>query len=193
MSVENIIKKINADVDRKIKSIKQRQKELEKKIREEFEAEKNDRMEEIRKREAREIKVMTNRIISQAKLDKRKKVLKVREEEIDKVFNEALKKVRELGPDQQKDHIRQAIGKASALLEGRVSIHCTPESEDMVKELAEKIDPKLGIEADLSGVSGILGVSEDGTSLDLTIEANLQRMKKELRKEIARRLFTEEN
>ena len=193
MSVENIIKKINADVGRKIDSIKQCHKEQEKKILDDIEDEKDSCMEEIRKHEAREIKVMSNRIISQAKLDKRKKVLKVREEEIDRVFEQALKKARELGPEEQKDYLRQAIGKVSSLLDGDVTIHCTKENETTVKELAEKIDPKLKVEADLSNVTGITGKSDDGTSLDLTIEANLQRMKKDLRKEVSRILFTEEN
>ncbi len=192
MSVENIIKKIDADVERKIKSIRQRQKEMAKEIRDEIEAEKGSRMEEIRKREAREIKVMTNRIISQAKLDKRKKVLKVREEEIDRVFEQALKKVRELGPEEHKDYLRQAIGKASSLLEGNVTIHCTKENERIVKEFTGKIDPKLNVKADLSDVTGIKGESDDGTSLDMTIEANIQRMKKDLRKEISEILFAEE-
>ncbi len=190
MSVENIIKKINADAENKVREIMKRQKEEARKLTDDIAAESEKRLEEIRKEEEREIKVMTNRIISQAKLDKRKLLLDVRERSIQDVFQEVHDRVYGSSPDKKEDYLRQAIGKASALLEGNITIHCNEKDGDTVKELASKIDPKLNVKDDLSGVFGIKGSSEDGTMLDLTMDANIVRMKKDIRKDIAEILLS---
>ncbi len=192
MSVENIIRTINADVEVKIREIGRRKREIAKKEIDNIRTEKERRIEEMRRREEREIKVMTNRIISQARLKKRKEVLAVREGIMEDVFQKAAEKMKTMDTEEHGSYLRHAVGNISSVLDGEVTIRCNRESESIVRELARKIDPSLKVKADLESIGGILGVSRDGTSIDLTLEANLERNRKRLRKEICDILFTEE-
>ncbi len=193
MSVENIIRKIDADVKVKLKDIGRRQRDIVKKETEKIQAEKERRIEEMRRREEREIKVMTNRIISQARLKKRKEVLAVREDIMEDVFRKAAEKMKSMDTEEYGSYLRRAIGNVSSVLDGEVTVRCNRESESVVRELAEKIDPNLNVEADLESIGGIIGVSRDGASVDLTFEANLERNRKILRKDICDILFTEDD
>ncbi len=192
MPVENIIQKINADAEGKIRKIDLRQRELAKEERDKILRERDRRMEDLRKRESREIKVMTNRIISQARLNKSKEVLAVREEIMEDVFRRAAEKTNNTDLEDRESYLRQAIGKVSSALDGKITIRCSRAYENLVRDLVDKIDPGLTVKADLESTGGIIGVSEDGISIDLTLETNLERKKKRLRKEICDILFTEE-
>lgn len=192
MTVENIIKKIDADVKQKIKNIYQRQKEAEEELVGNVQMEKERRVEEIRKQKEKEIKVLTNRMISQARLKKRKKVLAVRERIMEEVLQNALDQIGDMEPGDYISYLRQAIGKMSSTLDGKVTIRCNSKSENVVRELSKKIDPELTIEADLDCIGGVMGVSEDGSTIDLTMETNLERNSKTLRKDICKIMFTEE-
>lgn len=191
MPVDKIIERIKEDVNRKVENILEREKERAEDARKEIEKEKNRKLDEIRNKREREIKTMKNRILSQAKLKRQKKKLSVREEMMEKAFDEAKNRLKEMNPSEYEDYLRQSIGKATDVLEGDVTILCNPESEEKVKELAEKIKPSLKVKSGLETIGGIKAESE-GSRIDFTFEANLERKKKEIRKEIADILFPEE-
>ncbi|MFW6038389.1 MAG: V-type ATP synthase subunit E [Candidatus Saliniplasma sp.] len=192
ISVDDIIQRINADVEQKIKHIKKREKQKEKKEIAKLEKEKEQRIDKIKKEGEREINTMKNRLISQANLKTRKNKLKVREDIFQEVFEQARNKLKDSSPEEYEDYIRKAIGRAEKILEEEVTIHCNESSKDIVENLSNKINPKLKVQADLDCSGGIKAESREGTVLDMTFEANLKRIKKELRKEISDILFTEE-
>ncbi len=192
MALDKIIERIKKDVEHKTDTIYEREEEKAQEIREEIEREKKRKLNEIRKDKKREIKTLKNRILSQAKLEKRKKKLEVREEMIEKVFDEVMERVKAMDPSDYEDYLRKAIGRCDSTLKGDITILCNKDSKDKVKELARKIDPSLEVKAELDSLGGIKARSEEGSSIDLTFEANIERKKKELRKEIANILFPEE-
>ncbi len=192
MSVDKIIKKIESDVDSKIQNILSRGKDKAEKERKKIESEKERKLDDIEKEMERKIKTSKNRIISQAKLESRKKKLQVREEMMEKVFKMAKEKLRSMDTGEYEDYLRLAIGKSANLLEGNIIIHCSPDSEDKVKGMARKISSDLEVKGDLDTIGGVKAVSDSGATMDLTFEAELERNKKELRKEISDILFTEE-
>lgn len=192
ISVEKIVKRIERVVENKIDSImKEKEKEAEK-IRDEIEQDKEKKLKNIKKEKEREIKTLKSRIISQAKLESRKKKLKVREEMIEKIFKMAKEKLKMMDPEEYKEFLKNSIEKAHRTLEGDITIHCPKKSEDDVKEIAKTIDPSLEVAGDLKSTGGIKAISEKGATINLTFEANLERKRKELRKEISDILFSEE-
>lgn len=192
MGVKDIVRKIKEDTQNKVDSIMEREEEKAEEVREEIRKEKERKLKQIEKKKKREIKTMKNRILSQAKLEKRKKKLKIREEMIDRVMNRAKEELEEMDPEDYEDFLRKSIGQASSVLEGGIILKCNDESEEMVSELADKIDPSLEVEGGLNTKGGVKAVSNKGSSIDLTFEANIERRRKELRKEISDILFSEE-
>lgn len=192
MPVEKIVKRIEKDAEDKVKSIKEEKKKKAEEIRDEIDREKERKLDELEKEKEREIKTLKNRIISQAELEARKKKLKVREEMIEKVFDIVKKRLEKKEAAEYEDYLQNSIEKAHRLLEGDMTIYCNPEAEREVKGIAERIDPHLEVRPDLESIGGVKVVSEEGATIDMTFEANMERKKKELRKEISDILFPEE-
>ncbi len=192
ISVKKIIEKIEKDVKSKVDSIMEEEKEKAEQVKKEIEQEKERRLKEIEKEKEREIKTLKNRIISQAELKSRKKRLNVREEMIEKVFDRTRERLQDMDPSDYKGYIKKSIEKAEKLLEGEVTVHCSDGFESEVKDIAEEIDPNLDVVGDLKTIGGVKAISDRGASIDMTFEANLERKKKQLRKEIAEILFPEE-
>ncbi len=191
MTVNKIIKKIEQEMNRKAENIMEREKEKAREKTKEIKKEKERKLQEITNKREREIKTMKNRIISQAKLDKQKQKLKVREEMIDQVFEKVYDELKNTDPSDYEDYLRQAIGKASNVLGDETVIHCNDESEDVVKRLAEKIDSSLQIESDINIIGGIIAESKSGAKIDMSFESNIERRKKELRKDISDIIFND--
>lgn len=192
MPVEQIVEKIKKDIEAKVDSIMEEKREEAEEIRSEIEQEKEKKLDALRKEKEREIKTLKNRLLSQAELEKRKKKLNVREEMIEKVFDESKARLEKMDPGDYDDYLRKSIGRSARLLEGEIKVYCDPDAQEKVKELAEKIDPSIKLEGSLDSIGGIKAVSESGATIDLTFEANLKRKKKELRKQISEILFPEE-
>ena len=192
ITVDNIVEKIENDVESKIESMMEEYKERAEAVREEIRQEKKRRLDELEKRKEREIKTLKNRIISQAELEARKKKLRVREDMIDKVFHIVKRRLEETSASEYEDYIQGSIEKAYELLEGDITIYCNPKAKRIVRDIVEEIDPVLEIETDLDSIGGIKAVSDKGSTIDMTFEANMDRERKDLRKEIFDILFPEE-
>ncbi len=191
MPIEKIIERIEEETRDKMDNIIQRGEERAKEIEEEIEKEKERKLEEMKKEREREIKTMKNRIISQAKLETKKKKLNVREEMINDVFEKVKTRLDSKGPEEYKGYLKQAIKQADNLLKGDFKIECDPESEELVRRLSNEINLKIEIEATLDTIGGIKAISEKGSTIDFTFEANLDSKRKKLRKEISEILFQE--
>lgn len=193
MPIEKIIERIEEETQDKIDNIIQRGKEKSEEIIQEIEKEKKRRLDDIEKEKEREMKTMKNRIVSQAKLETQKRKLNVREEMINGVFQDVKDRLDEKRPGEYKGYIKQSIMDADEILEGDLTVRCNPESEELVNQLAQQITPEIEIEPSLDTIGGIKVSSEKGSSVDFTFEANLERKRKELRKEISEILFKEED
>lgn len=189
MSVEKIIERINKDLKAKIKHIEQREQKKAERETEKIRKEMERKLNEIERNREREIKIMYNRMVSQAKLKAKKKKLEVREQMMDKVFKEAKKEIAGTDPEKYREYLRKSIGKAVDVLGDEITIKCSEKSASIVKELTDKIAPSAEVESGLKTIGGIRAVSPVGAAIDLTFEANLERRKKELRKEISDILF----
>ncbi len=192
MPVEKIIERIEKDAQRKADNILAREKEKAEELREEIEKEKERKLDEIRKKNEREIKTMKNRILSQAKLESRKKKLNIREEMMERVFENAKEKLEETDPSEYKDYLKDAVEKSTDVLGEDITVHCNEESEDIVRDMVDDIDPSIEVESSLDSIGGIKASSKKGAEIDLSFEANLKRIRKNLRKEISDILFAED-
>ncbi len=192
MPVEKIIERIEKDAQRKADNILAREKEKAEELREEIEKEKERKLDEIRKKNEREIKTMKNRILSQAKLESRKKKLNIREEMMERVFENAEEKLKETDPSEYKDYLKDAVEKSTDVLGEDITVHCNEESEDIVRDMVDDIDPSIEVESSLDSIGGIKASSKKGAEIDLSFEANLKRIRKNLRKEISDILFAED-
>ncbi len=192
MPVEKLIERIKKDAERKAEEILERKEEEAEEVRQEIEKEKERRLDEIRKKEKREIETMENRILSQAKLESRKKKMNIREEMIERVFKRARERLEELDPSEYEEYLKKSIKKSMQVLGEDIVIHCNEESVDEVQSIAREFDPSLDIEGGLNSLGGIKATSKKGAEIDFTFEANIERNKKELRKEISEILFPED-
>lgn len=192
MPIEKIIKKIKEDTQEKRDNILKRGEEKAQEIEEKIEKEKERKLEEIRKERERDIKTMKNRIISQAKLKTKKRKLNVREDMIEQVFEKAKSRLDSKEPKEYKGYLKHSIKRADELLGRDIRIECDPGSEELVRVLVRDVDTRMEIDPTLKTIGGIKAVSEKGSILDFTFEANLDSKRKELRKEISDILFQKE-
>lgn len=192
MPVEKIIDKIKKNAEEKKESIMDRAEEKMEEVKDEIREEKERKIDEIKKKKEREIQTIQNRIISQAKLEKRKKVLNEREKIIDQVFNEAKEKIRDMEPEEYENYLKDALKRSVNILSEEAVLHCNSENVDKIKQIADELDLSNKIEGDLITIGGIKAVSKDGSKIDLTFEANLERKKRDLRKEVSNILFLED-
>jgi len=192
MPVEKIIERIENDAQRKADNILAREEDKAEELKEEIEREKERKLDEIRKKKEREIKTMKNRILSQAKLEARKKKLNIREEMMEKVFDKAKIKIKNTDPSEYKDYLKDAVEKSVDVLGKDITIYCNKKSKDIVKDIVDDIDSSINLDDSLKSIGGIKASSEKGAEIDLTFEANLKRIKKDLRKEISDILFAED-
>ncbi len=192
MPMEKIIERIEKAAQDKIDNIIQRGKDKAEEIEEEIEKEKEIKLDDLRKEKEREIKTMKNRIISQAKLETKKRKLKVREEMINQVFEEVKTRIDSKEPEEYRGYLKQSVKEVDSILKSGIKIECDPKSEELVKRLTGEINPEIEVEAGLDTIGGIKAFSERGSTVDFTFEANLERKRKELRKEISEILFKQE-
>lgn len=192
MPIEKIIEKITRDAENKIETIMERANEKMNEVTQEIKENKEKKIKEIRKKREREMKTEKNRIISQAKLEKRKNILREREKLIDKVLEEAKKKISRMDPEEYEDYLIEAVEKSVKTLGEDLTIHCNKDNVNKIKEIAHEFDPSIEVQGDLRTIGGIKAISKKGASLNLTLEANLKRKKRDLRKDISNILFSED-
>jgi len=140
-----------------------------------------------------------NRILSQARLDARKKVLEAKEREISAVINEANLVLTDPGkiadyPDVMKKislEACNALGGGNLVIKTDVSGADVLKAakKDLEKEVAKTTskDTKLSIVDD--DINGVLVVSEEGVVVNNTFSTRLERKRRDIRKELASILF----
>jgi V/A-type H+-transporting ATPase subunit E len=145
----------------------------------------------------RESTALRMRLVSQAMLEARREYLESVEKCVDTIIKEALDRIPSL---KKSGEYRQAL---SALLRealevvgsDEVVVECSREDQRQVRELAGELGKELGVkirlsENSLDSVGGVRVIRSDGSMIyDNTVEARLERMREEIRREIIKRLL----
>jgi vacuolar-type H+-ATPase subunit E/Vma4 len=184
-ALDNIIKSIELDANRKIeeyrKIAEEKRQEILKNAREKLDKE----LRELRLRNEREIEIMANHIVSQAKISGRRRIIEEREKGINAVFSRALQKApldsRYIG------YLEKSMRKAKEYL-GSGTIVCRKSDEDSVRGM---LPPGFDMKAELGEEdAGIIAYSSDGNRiLDMRLNRIIEDIKDDLRKDVNDMLY----
>ena len=141
------------------------------------------------------IKIQRSRAVSEAKLEARKTVLKAKEEVISQAFEMANQRLKNLGPIENERFLRGAITSGVNLLGREVVVLCNSRDSSTVTRIASELGLGIGVSSEGIGyLGGVVVRAKDGSAqIDITFEGVLERMKNDLRKEVAEKLFKEES
>jgi V/A-type H+-transporting ATPase subunit E len=155
--------------------------------------------EEMLKKGKQEAQTEKNRILSQARLDTRKRVLEAKERQMQKVLGEAASVLD--SPDTipaYADVMRRIATEACAAIGGETLVIRTDGAgsaalKPVLGKIEKDIDAQTGVKTSLSlaneGVNGVVVVSASGVIVDNTFATRLERRKRDIRKELAAILF----
>jgi len=141
---------------------------------------------------ARQEEVLKRKILGSAELAARNEHLRLVEEAVAKVFDEALNRLSALSGDKAEKALKQLISEALDAIEGNVTLFCRKEDSELVKKIAQEFSKstKRTITVSRNHIvckGGIQASSEDGSVMyDNTYEARLSRIRQLLRKEVVR-------
>jgi len=141
---------------------------------------------------ARQEDVLKRKILGSAELAARNEQLRLIEEVVAKVFDEALNRLSALSGDRAEKALKQLIGEALDAIEGNVTLFCRKEDNELVKKIAQEFSKstKRTITVSKNHIvckGGIQASSEDGSVIyDNTYEARLGRIRQLLRKEVVK-------
>ena len=138
----------------------------------------------------RQVESLSRRIIGSAELEARNKSLRLVEDNINKVFENALSKLAKNKPKEYKDAMKKMVEEAvESVGAKKVILSCNNEDKSLVKGMAKQVSKSIDVSvADKSivCVGGVKAATADGSiRFDNTLEARLNRMKPTLRKQIA--------
>lgn len=155
--------------------------------------------EEMLKKGKQEAQTEKNRILSQARLDTRKRVLEAKERQMQKVLEEAASVLG--SPDTipaYADVMRRIATEACAAIGGETLVIRTDDAgsaalKPVLDKIEKDIEAQTGAKTSLSlsseGVNGVVVVSASGVIVDNTFATRLERRKRDIRKELAAILF----
>ncbi len=131
------------------------------------------------------------KILNTARLFVKREVIKAKEEEIEKVFTEAGKRLKEIKKTpRHEDVLRKLIGETLENVGGKVTVRANKEDAFLVKKILDEMGVDYNLETDFSCLGGIEAVVGDGSiTLINTFESRLEKAKNFLKTEIATILF----
>jgi len=141
---------------------------------------------------ARQEDALKRKILGSAELAARNEQLRLIEEAVAKVFDEALNRLSALSGDRAEKALKQLIAEALDAIEGNVTLFCRKEDNELVKKIAQEFSKstKRTITVSKNHIlckGGIQASSEDGSVMyDNTYEARLGRIRQLLRKEVVK-------
>jgi V/A-type H+-transporting ATPase subunit E len=141
------------------------------------------------------IKIQRSRAISEAKLEARKTVLRAKEYVISQAFEMANQRLRNIGPSENERFLRGAITSGVNLLGREAVVLCNSRDSSMVTRIASELGPGISVSSEgIRYLGGVVVRAKDGSAqIDVTFEGVLERMKNDLRKEVAEILFKEKS
>jgi len=186
MSAEKIIEQIKIDSEKEIKKI---EKELDKEIQKIKSISKKESEEEVDKIKSQGKKEAQNEkkiLISQAHQELNRKLMNTREEMIDKCFNNALEKLKNLTKSEYQKISENLMKKGMQKISGERKVYI---SRIQDKEIAKKLG--IVVAGEIESIGGIIIASKDGKiTVDNTFEGIIKREKQKIRNKIGKILFS---
>jgi len=191
-ALDNITGRIKSDATKKAKQrINEAKKEADvllTKAQKELDKEKKNIEQETDKL----IKIQRSRAISEAKLESRKMMLNAKEAVISQAFESANERLKRLDMGQNEKYLRGAIKNAVVLLGNEVEVLCNRDVTSLVTRIASEIDPRITVSSEgVQYLGGAVIRAKNGSAqIDATFEGVLERIRNDLRREVAGILFT---
>jgi V/A-type H+-transporting ATPase subunit E len=191
-ALENITQRIRKDASqkaqKKINEAKKEAKEILEQAQKELDREKKTMELETDKI----IKIQRSRAISEGKLESRKMMLNAKEEIITNAFTLANQRLAELDQAQKERYLSSAIKSAVLELGSDVTALCNKNDTALATKVAKQVDSKIKVSSEgIEYIGGVIVRANDGSAqIDATFEGLLNRMRNDLRREIAEILFT---
>jgi vacuolar-type H+-ATPase subunit E/Vma4 len=141
---------------------------------------------------ARQEDVLKRKILGSAELAARNEQLRLVEEAVTKIFDEALNRLSALSGDRTEKALKNLISEALNAIDGNVILFCRKEDSELVEKIAQEFSrsTKRTITVSKNHIlckGGIQAASEDGSVMyDNTYEARLGRIRQLLRKEVVK-------
>jgi V-type H+-transporting ATPase subunit E len=141
---------------------------------------------------ARQEDVLKRKILGSAELAARNEQLRLVEEAVTKIFDEALNRLSALSGDRTEKALKNLISEALNAIDGNVILFCRKEDSELVEKIAQEFSrsTKRTITVSKNHIlckGGIQAASEDGSVMyDNTYEARLSRIRQLLRKEVVK-------
>ncbi|ADD09073.1 V-type ATP synthase subunit E [Candidatus Aciduliprofundum boonei] len=190
-AIDRIIKRIEEDVQWKIKEYwdkADREIERIRNIEESKWDKEREKMESSGKREAETIKQMH---ISKAHLDGKKMLMNAREKVIERIINQVQISFKDYVNYEK--YIRESLEDAKNVLGNNFEVIAMQEDVEMVKRIADDMELNLKVMAGELEYGGILAISSDSLKkVDYTVKAFVERNMGDMRKRIYVKLFGEE-
>lgn len=145
----------------------------------------------------REAESIRRQILGSAELEARNSTLRALEEASNRVIQESLSAVTEKRPEAYQKALARLISEGALVIGKDASVLCNAKDRKLVGSVVKELNNQNGMELTVSedGIEAIGGVvlrSSDGTiRYDNTLEARLERIKPELRREIVNALSGE--
>ena len=138
----------------------------------------------------RQVESLSRRIIGSAELEARNKSLRLVEEKMNKVFENALAKLSTDKPKEYKEAMRKIVSEAvESVGADKVILSCNSEDRSLVQGIAKQVSKSVEVsvaDKPIVCVGGVKAATRDGSiRFDNTLEARLNRMKPTLRKQVA--------
>ena len=140
----------------------------------------------------RQVESLTRRVIGSAELEARNKSLRMVEDSMNKVFANALDKLKKNKPKHYKDSMKRMVEEAlESVGSKKIVLLCNGEDKGLVEGLAKQVGKEKGFDVSVSDkelqcAGGVKAADADGSvTYDNTLEARLDRMRPVLRKAVA--------
>tara|TARA_B100000686_G_scaffold336653_1_gene406795 strand:- start:4921 stop:5523 length:603 start_codon:yes stop_codon:yes gene_type:complete len=194
LSNENVLEDVSKDFEKLVESILKTGLDEASKIISDSETQSKNQEQEIESQQSKEFDIKSGQIIGAAEMESRNSNLLLLEKNINKVFTAALK---ELSSNKGKNYpkslelfINEGL---NTIDDSDVLVSCNKKDSSVVKDLINKISSKSKKSITLSDtyistVGGVIVSNTDSTVIvNNTIEDRLERMKAELRTDVAKK------
>ena len=194
ISNENVLDDVSKDFEKLVESILKTGLDEASKIISDSETQSKNQEQEIESQQSKEFDIKSGQIIGAAEMESRNSNLLLLEKNINKVFTAALK---ELSSNKGKNYpkslelfINEGL---NTIDDSDVLVSCNKKDSSVVKDLINKISSKSKKSITLSDtyistVGGVIVSNTDSTVIvNNTIEDRLERMKAELRTDVAKK------
>ena len=190
MTIEKIIQKIEAETNAEVRDIINEARRSASDLKKDADIELSQKLKQLQDQGEKRTTIMRNIHLSEARRKTRRSILSAKEELIEKCFNEARERLRNLSGEKYRSIMAKLVKEALALV-GDSAVATLTRAED--KNILSAY-PKITVKSEIAkGLGGLIIESADGKIVvDNTFDAILKRQMEEIRTEVANILYTEE-